>query len=72
MMYGSLRLVRDKVQPKLNNFREYTILNAGPFAEFTGFTSEEDEKQKTSLPVADLNHFDEEYGRENQAGSLPG
>ena len=38
---GILPVVRDKVQSKLNNFREYTILNAGPLAEFTGFTSEE-------------------------------
>ena len=38
---GILPIVRDKVQSKLNNFREYTILNAGPLAEFVGFTSEE-------------------------------
>ncbi|MBR2189164.1 MAG: AAA family ATPase [Eubacterium sp.] len=38
---GILPVVRDKIQSKLNNFREYTILNAGPFAEFVGFTAEE-------------------------------
>ena len=38
---GILPIVRDKIQSKLNNFREYTILNAGPFAEFVGFTSDE-------------------------------
>ena len=38
---GILPIVRDKIQSKLNNFREYTILNAGPFAEFVGFTGEE-------------------------------
>ncbi|MBR2188355.1 MAG: AAA family ATPase [Eubacterium sp.] len=38
---GILPVVRDKVQSKLNNFREYTILNAGVFAEFAGFTAEE-------------------------------
>ena len=38
---GILPVVRDKIQSKLNNFREYTILNAGPLAEFTGFTGEE-------------------------------
>lgn len=38
---GILPVVRDKVQSKLNNFREYTILNAGPFAEYVGFTSDE-------------------------------
>ena len=38
---GILPVVRDKIQSKLNNFREYTILNAGPLAEFVGFTSQE-------------------------------
>lgn len=41
---GILPVVRDKVQSKLNNFREYTILNAGKLAEYIGFTSEEVEK----------------------------
>ena len=38
---GILPVVRDKVQSKLNNFREYTILDAGELAEFVGFTSSE-------------------------------
>lgn len=38
---GILPIVRDKVQSKLNNFREYTILNPGPFAEYIGFTADE-------------------------------
>ncbi len=38
---GILPVVRDKVQSKLNNFREYTILNAGVFTEYIGFTSDE-------------------------------
>ena len=38
---GILPVVRDKVQSKLNNFREYTILNPGKFAEYIGFTSDE-------------------------------
>ena len=38
---GILPVVRDKIQSKLNNFREYTVLSAGPLAEFTGFTGEE-------------------------------
>ena len=36
---GILPVVRDKVQSKLNNFREYTILNAYDLAEYIGFTS---------------------------------
>lgn len=38
---GILPVVRDSVQSKLNNFREYTILDAGKLAEFIGFTAEE-------------------------------
>jgi hypothetical protein len=38
---GILPVVRDKIQSKLNNFREYTILDAGDLAEYIGFTSQE-------------------------------
>ena len=38
---GILPVVRDKIQSKLNNFKEYTILNAGVLSEFVGFTAEE-------------------------------
>ena len=38
---GILPVVRDKVQSKLNNFREYTILDALSLAEYVGFTTEE-------------------------------
>ena len=38
---GILPIVRDRVQSKLNNFREYTILNAYNLAEFVGFTEKE-------------------------------
>ncbi len=38
---GILPVVRDKIQSKLNNFDEYTILSAGRFAEYVGFTSDE-------------------------------
>ena len=38
---GILPVVRDKIQSKLNNFREYTILNAGAFAPYIGFTDDE-------------------------------
>lgn len=41
---GILPVVRDKVQSKLNNFEEYTILDAGELAEFIGFTSDEVQK----------------------------
>lgn len=38
---GILPIVRDKIQSKLNNFEEYTILDASELAEYIGFTSEE-------------------------------
>ena len=41
---GILPVVRDKIQSKLNNFREYTILQAGALSEFVGFTAEEVEE----------------------------
>ncbi len=38
---GILPIVRDKIQSKLNNFEEYTILDAGDFAEYVGFITDE-------------------------------
>ena len=38
---GILPVVRDKIQSKLNNFEEYTILDAAELTEFVGFTSQE-------------------------------
>ena len=38
---GILPVIRDKVQSKLNNFEEYTILDAYDMAEFVGFNSDE-------------------------------
>ena len=40
-MTGILPIVRDRIQSKLNNFEEYTIMDAMELAEFVGFTSEE-------------------------------
>ena len=38
---GILPIVRDKVQSKLNNFKEYTFLDSKEFTEFVGLTGEE-------------------------------
>ena len=38
---GILPVVRDKVQSKLNNFKEYTILDSKELSEYVGFTDEE-------------------------------
>lgn len=40
-MTGILPIKRQKTQSALNNFDEYTILDAGPFAKYVGFTAEE-------------------------------
>ncbi|MBQ9588712.1 MAG: AAA family ATPase [Butyrivibrio sp.] len=41
---GILPVVRDKIQSKLNNFREYTFINSSNLTEFIGFTSSEVKK----------------------------
>ncbi len=41
---GILPIVRDKIQSKLNNFREYTMTDAGELTEFVGFIPEEVEE----------------------------
>ena len=38
---GILPIMRDKIQSKLNTFTTYTMLGAGSFSEFVGFTTEE-------------------------------
>ena len=38
---GIIPIVRDKIQSKLNEFMEYTMIDAGPFAPYIGFTEEE-------------------------------
>ncbi len=38
---GILPVVRDQVQSKLNNFREYTILNTRELSPYVGFTAQE-------------------------------
>lgn len=38
---GILPIIKDRIQSKLNTFDDITILDAGSFAEFNGFTTEE-------------------------------
>lgn len=38
---GILPIVRDKIQSKLNNFKEYTILSTRELSSYVGFTEEE-------------------------------
>ena len=50
---GILPIVRDKVQSKLNNFNEYTALDAYELARYLGFT---DEEVKEICESNDLNY----------------
>ena len=38
---GILPIKKEGTQSALNNFREYSMLNAGPLASYIGFTEEE-------------------------------
>ena len=38
---GILPIKKERTQSALNNFREYSMLNAGPLASYIGFTEEE-------------------------------
>ncbi|MBR1536575.1 MAG: AAA family ATPase [Treponema sp.] len=64
---GILPVVRDRVQSKLNNFREYTILDARNLAEFIGFTSGE-VKALCKKYDRDYEEFKRWYDGYNQRG----
>ena len=64
---GILPVVRDRVQSKLNNFREYTILDAHELAEFTGFT-EKEVKPLCRKYKMDFNECKQYYDGYNQNG----
>lgn len=58
---GILPIVRDRVQSKLNNFDEYTILDAYELTEFVGFTEKEVKPlcKKYKVDFAEVkNHYD--------------
>lgn len=60
---GILPIVRDKIQSKLNNFKEYTILNSRDFAEFVGFTADEvkDLCRKYNVDYENCRHWYDGY-----------
>ena len=64
---GILPVVRDRIQSKLNNFREYTILDAGKLAEFIGFTAPEVQALCTEYG-ADFEEFKGWYDGYRQRG----
>ncbi|MCR5453607.1 MAG: ATP-binding protein [Bacteroidales bacterium] len=62
---GILPVVRDRVQSKLNNFEEYTIIDAYELAEFTGFT-EDEVKPLCQKYKMDFNECKQYYNGYNQ------
>ena len=64
---GVLPVIRDRIQSKLNNFDEYTILSAGKLAEFIGFTSDE-VKELCEKYNADYEEYKRWYDGYSQRG----
>lgn len=64
---GVLPIIRDRIQSKLNNFDEYTILSAGKLAEFIGFTGEE-VKELCEKYNADYEEYKRWYDGYSQRG----
>ena len=60
---GIMPIIREKVQSKLNNFTEYTMLDADDMAPFMGFTEEEVHSlsQKSGMAFDDLKRWYDGY-----------
>ncbi len=60
---GILPIIRDSFQSKLNNFKEFTMVNARRLAPFIGFTREETEylAEKNGMDMAELERWYDGY-----------
>ena len=60
---GILPIIKEKVQSKLNNFTEYTMIDADDMAPFMGFTVEEVQSlsQKSGMAFDDLKRWYDGY-----------
>lgn len=60
---GIMPIIREKVQSKLNNFTEYTMIDADEMAPFMGFTEEEVQSlaNKAGMPFDDLKRWYDGY-----------
>ena len=60
---GIMPIIREKVQSKLNNFTEYTMIDADDMAPFMGFTEEEVQSlsQKSGMAFDDLKRWYDGY-----------
>ncbi|MDD7161068.1 MAG: AAA family ATPase [Candidatus Ornithospirochaeta sp.] len=65
---GIMPIIREKVQSKLNNFTEYTMLDADDMAPFMGFTEEEVRSlaQKSGVSFDDLKRWYDGYSLKGQ------
>ena len=69
---GIMPIVRDKVQSKLNEFSEYTMLDAGQFASYVGFTKEEVRELcgKYGMPFDDMERWYDGYDLSDEVSLL--
>ena len=60
---GIMPIIREKVQSKLNNFTEYTMIDADDMAPFMGFTEEEvkDLSLKVGMDYEEVKHWYDGY-----------
>ena len=60
---GIMPIIREKVQSKLNNFKEYTMISPKGMAPFMGFTEEEGQSlaQKSGMAFDDLKRWYDGY-----------
>ncbi len=69
---GIMPIVRDKVQSKLNEFSEYTMLDAGQFASYIGFTKEEVRELcgKYGMPFDEMERWYDGYDLSDEVSLL--
>ena len=69
---GIMPIVRDKVQSKLNEFSEYTMLDSGQFASYVGFTKEEVRELcgKYGMPFDEMERWYDGYDLSDEVSLL--
>ena len=69
---GIMPIVRDKVQSKLNEFSEYTMLDAGQFAPYIGFTKDEvrDLCETYGMPFNEMERWYDGYDLSDEVSLL--
>ena len=69
---GILPIVRDKIQSKLNEFDEYSMLNARQLSDFVGFTEEETRElcSEYKMDFAECKRWYDGYKMSNREGDI--